>query len=94
MKEEENRSIVTDIKSMTNSFWIVIFGIFCTEASCGSFIDNSNDLLVKRFGFAYLEAGRLGMIPFSALTVLSIVAGKFLSDYPKYRRIAYLAASL
>ena len=63
---------------MTNSFWILILGIFCTEASCASFIDNINDLLVKRFGFTYLEAGRLGMIPFSALAVLSIVAGKLL----------------
>lgn len=56
----------------------------------GGFNDNFNDLLIKRFGFSYTEAGQLIMIPFGGMAIYSVIIGKLLSDYPAYRRITTL----
>lgn len=83
-----------DIKTFTPTFWVIIVAILLTEASTATFIDNLNDLLVKRFGFSYVVSGRLCMIPYVSLTFLAIVAGKLIADNPQYRRLSYVASSV
>ena len=51
-----------------------------------AFIDNLNDLFLKRFGFKYTQVGILMMIPYGFMTIYSIVIGKFLADNPQLRR--------
>ena len=56
-------------------------------------MDNLNDLIVKRFSISYSNAGRLLLIPFGGLSILSIIVGKTFIHYPHLRRGSFLLST-
>lgn len=74
------------IKSYRKEFWILVFITLFSECSMCAFNDNLNDMLNKRFGFSYTDAGKLLMIPFGAMTIYSMIIGKVLAILPHIRR--------
>jgi hypothetical protein len=79
---------------MSKSFWVIIGAVFFTEYCLGSFVDNLNDTLVKRFQIPYVTAGEILILPYGLASLISIVLGKMLSLRPKWRRKSFFAASL
>lgn len=69
--------------------------IFVCESALGPFLDNATDLLVKRFNFSYVTAGRLMMLPFGLTPVMSLVWSKlFVGKYPTKRRLFFIITGL
>jgi hypothetical protein len=79
---------------MPKMFWILMLSCFFSEISLGGFMDNLNDLLVKRFNIAYTDAGALLIIPYSGLTIFSIIFSVLISKKPSFRRITYVISTL
>lgn len=67
---------------------------FFSEISLGGFMDNLNDLLVKRFSIPYTDAGALLITPYSGLTLFSIIFSVLISKRPSIRRNTYLISTL
>ena len=57
-------------------------------------MDNLNDLLVKRFNIPYPDAGALLIIPYSGLTIFSIIFSVLISKKPHTRRNTFLMSNL
>lgn len=67
---------------------------FMAEVSLGSFMDNLNDLFVKRFNIPYTHAGFLLMIPFFGVTFFSIGISTLMKKKPHIRRTLFVISSI
>jgi MFS family permease len=54
--------------------------------SIATYIDNLNDLLVKRFQFSYVTAGYFLFIPYGLAAAFSFLIGKVLNKIPTLKR--------
>jgi len=60
---------------MPKAFWVIVGAVFFTETVIGSYIDNLNDTIVKRFRISYVNAGYLMFIPYGAAAIISFILG-------------------
>lgn len=67
-----------------------MFSIFSFEMTLTPFLDNFNELLVKRFGISYTDAGKLILVPWTFYMICAIPMGKILSVRPKWRRSVFV----
>lgn len=79
---------------MPAMFWVLMVASFFSEVSLGGFMDNLNDLLVKRFNIPYTDAGALLIIPYSGLTIFSIIFSVLITKKPHIRRNTFLISNL
>lgn len=83
------------VKEFNRWFWLIVLLIFLCESALGPFLDNATDLLVKRFNFSYVVAGRLMMIPFGLTPPMSLLWSKlFIAKHPTKRRFMFVATGL
>lgn len=71
---------------MPKDFWVIVGAVFFTEIVLGSYIDNLNDSIVKRFSISYVNAGYLMFIPYGAAAIICFLLGLLLDKRPKMRR--------
>lgn len=64
--------------------------VFFSEGSLGPFLNNLNDLIVRRFAISYADTGKLLIIPFGALSIFSVIVGKVFTQNSKIRRKSFL----
>lgn len=83
-----------EIRSFSKVFWVLILAELFTEVSLGSFNDNLNDLIVKRFNIPYADAGILLVIPFASVAILSILFSIVMNKHPKTRRTLMVASTV
>ena len=60
------------------------------EWTLSPFYDNLNELIVKSYALEYTTTGRLILIPYTGLAILSIIFGKLLKEKPEFRRFSYV----
>ena len=68
--------------------------VFFFEAALGPYFDNFNDMIVKRFGISYTDAGKMIIIPEALLVVFGYIIQKICSNDAKWRRKLLLGFSI
>ena len=68
--------------------------IFFFEAALGPYFDNMNDMIVKRFGIDYTDAGKMLIVPEALLVVFGYGISKTCSIKPHWRRKILLIISI
>lgn len=68
--------------------------IFFFEAAVGPYFDNMNDMIVKRFGINYTDAGKMLILPEALLVVFGYGISKTCSIKPHWRRKILLIISI
>lgn len=79
---------------MPRQFWIIIAAILFFELCIATYIDNLNDLLVKRFQFSYVTAGYFLFIPYGVAAIFSFLIGNVLVKKPILKRKIILGGSI
>lgn len=77
--EEISCEDIANVRHLGFSFWVLNFALFFSAFANCSFINNFDELIVKRFNIDYEVAGVFMTLPYGIGAVLCIIVGKLMN---------------